>query len=55
MHLLILLAITTGMRKAELSNLRWSDINFEKGLASLKDTKMVAHALTLSQALHLMN
>ncbi|MBT4147549.1 MAG: site-specific integrase [Gammaproteobacteria bacterium] len=39
MHLLILLAITTGMRKAELSNLRWSDINFEKGLASLKDTK----------------
>lgn len=39
MHLLILLAITTGMRKAELSNLRWQDINFEKGLASLKDTK----------------
>jgi len=39
MHLLILLAITTGMRKSELSNLRWSDINFDKGLATLKETK----------------
>ena len=39
MYLLVLLAITTGMRKAELSNLRWSDINFDKGLATLKDTK----------------
>ncbi|MCK5666342.1 MAG: tyrosine-type recombinase/integrase, partial [Thiotrichaceae bacterium] len=39
MHLLILLAITTGMRKSELINLRWTDINFDKGLASLGDTK----------------
>ena len=39
MHLLILLAITTGMRKSELLYLRWNDINFEKGLASLGDTK----------------
>jgi integrase len=39
MYLLVLLAITTGMRKSELTNLRWSDINFEKGLASLADTK----------------
>jgi len=39
MHLLILLAITTGMRKSELLNLRWNDIDFEKGLATLGDTK----------------
>ena len=39
MYLLILLAITTGMRKSELSNLRWTDIDFDKGLASLADTK----------------
>lgn len=39
MHLLVLLAITTGMRKSELSYLHWNDINFEKGLATLGDTK----------------
>jgi len=39
MHLLIMLAITTGMRKSELINLRWADIDFDKGLASLADTK----------------
>jgi len=39
MHLLIMLAITTGMRKSELSGLRWNDINFDKGLATLHDTK----------------
>ena len=39
MHLLVLLAITTGMRKSELLNLRWSDINFEDGLATLNTTK----------------
>jgi len=39
MHLLILLAITTGMRKSELSYLRWNDIDFERGLATLHDTK----------------
>ncbi len=39
MYLLILLAITTGMRKSELIYLRWTDIDFEKGLARLTDTK----------------
>ena len=39
MHLLVLLAITTGMRKGELMKLRWTDIDFEKGLANLTDTK----------------
>lgn len=39
MYLLVLLAITTGMRKSELINLHWTDIDFDKGLASLADTK----------------
>ncbi len=39
MHLLVLLAVTTGMRKSELMGLRWTDIDFDKGLASLRYTK----------------
>lgn len=39
LYLLVLLAITTGMRKSELMNLRWSDIDFDKGLAKLPDSK----------------
>lgn len=39
LYLVVLMAITTGMRKAELVNLRWTDINFDKGLAKLATTK----------------
>jgi|WetSurSiteA1Bulk_404760.scaffolds.fasta_scaffold00346_7 integrase len=39
LYLIVLMAITTGMRKAELINLRWTDINFDKGLAKLATTK----------------
>jgi len=39
MYLLVLLGITTGMRKSELMKLRWPDINFDKGLAGLATTK----------------
>jgi integrase len=39
LHLLILMAITTGMRKSELLYLRWRDIDFARGLAKLEDTK----------------
>lgn len=39
LNLLVMLAITTGMRKSELLNLRWSDIDFKKNLAMLSDTK----------------
>lgn len=39
LYLVVLMAITTGMRKAELINLRWTDINFDKGLAKLATTK----------------
>jgi len=38
-YLCIFMALTTGMRKGELINLNWSDIDFEKGLAILSDTK----------------
>jgi integrase len=39
MYLLVLLAITTGMRKSELINLSWTDIDFDRGLATLDTTK----------------
>ena len=38
-YLKVLMALTTGMRKGELDSLRWSDIDFERGLALLHDTK----------------
>ncbi len=39
LYLVVLMAITTGMRKAEIINLRWTDIIFDKGLAKLATTK----------------
>lgn len=39
LYLLVILAITTGMRKSELMYLRWSDIDFDTDLARLSDTK----------------
>lgn len=38
-YLKVLMGLATGMRKGELDQLRWSDIDFEKGLAILLDTK----------------
>lgn len=38
-YLKVLMALTTGMRKGELDRLRWNEIDFEKGLAILADTK----------------
>lgn len=38
-YLKVLMALTTGMRKGELDGLRWNDIDFDKGLALLSDTK----------------
>ncbi|MGB0320672.1 MAG: tyrosine-type recombinase/integrase, partial [Cycloclasticus sp.] len=38
-YLKVLMALTTGMRKGELDRLRWGDIDFERGLALLSDTK----------------
>ena len=38
-YLKVLMALTTGMRKGELDRLRWNDIDFDRGLALLRDTK----------------
>ena len=39
LYRLVLLAMTTGMRKAELMNLRWSNIDFTRSVAMLATTK----------------
>jgi len=39
---IILVAVNTGMRKGELLNLKWSDLDFEKRLIYLSDTKGAA-------------
>jgi len=39
MYLLTLMALTTGARKGELTNLKWSDIDFKNRTASLDTTK----------------
>lgn len=38
-YLKVLMALTTGMRKGELDRLCWTDIDFDRGLAILRDTK----------------
>ncbi|MBV1898778.1 MAG: integrase [Cycloclasticus pugetii] len=38
-YLKVLMALTTGMRKGELEELRWCDIDYTRGLAILPDTK----------------
>ena len=38
-YLKVLMALTTGMRKGELDKLRWNDIDFDRGLAILHETK----------------
>jgi len=39
LYLIVLLAITTGARKGELTKLRWNDINFERRTAYVSTTK----------------
>lgn len=36
---IVVLAITTGMRQGEILNLNWSDVDLEKGILFLRDTK----------------
>ncbi|OAI19725.1 hypothetical protein A1507_06610 [Methylomonas koyamae] len=49
---LIQLATCTGMRKSEMLNLKWRDIDFEQGLAFLTTTKMANHASHRFQPRH---
>lgn len=39
LHLLVIMAITTGARMGELLKLRWTDIDFDRAQATLGDTK----------------
>jgi integrase len=39
LYLMVLFAITTGMRRGELTGLRWQDIDLERGVAVLQNTK----------------
>jgi len=39
LFLIVLMAITTGARKGELERLKWSDIDFDRGLAYVHQTK----------------
>ncbi len=39
LYAMVALAIFTGMRKGEISNLRWENIDFAKNLIHLKETK----------------
>lgn len=39
LHPLVTMALTTGARRGELLKLTWADIDFDKGLATCRDTK----------------
>lgn len=39
LHTLVLLAISTGMRQAELLALRWCDLDLDRGVAMVQDSK----------------
>jgi integrase len=54
----VVLALSTGVRKAELMGLRWRQVDLQRGLITLEDTKnderrsvpLVGHALALMAA-----
>ena len=54
-YLIVVLAISTGMRKSEILNIRWRDIDLERGQIVLHETKnkerrvvpLTGHALSL--------
>ena len=39
LYLIVVLALSTGARSSELKNLRWPDVDVERGLAVLEETK----------------
>jgi integrase len=36
---IVLIALNTGMRKAEIQNLKWSDINLQRGYLTIRESK----------------
>lgn len=55
LYVIVVLALSTGMRKAEISNLRWSNVDLDQGIIILYQTKnktprrvaLRGHALTI--------
>ena len=41
LHIIVVLALSTGARKNELRWLRWSDVDLTVGMLVFRDTKMV--------------
>ncbi len=39
LYMAVVLALSTGARQQEIWDLRWSDVNFEKGLITFTETK----------------
>jgi integrase len=38
-HIVVVLALSTGGRRGELLNLRWADVNFTRGMLTFRETK----------------
>ena len=57
LYILVVLALSTGARKMEILNLRWDDVDLNRGIITLHETKngdrrilpLVSHALELMQ------
>jgi integrase len=58
LHLIVMLALSTGARKMEVGSLKWSDVSFKRNIITLNRTKngdrrvlpLAGHALTLMRA-----
>jgi len=52
-HPLVLVALHTGMRRGEILNLRWQDINFDVGLVHVGDSKnRCSRDIPMSETVH---
>lgn len=60
LHVIVVIALSTGMRQAEILNLKWSDVDLDRGRVILHETKngevrqvpIAGHALQLLKDLH---
>ncbi len=39
LHAIVLFAVNTGMRKGEIQNLKWADVNFQEGYIAIREAK----------------